>query len=305
MTTAGRFSGMAPTAKATAAVKTTVNLSPRARLRTIDTTRATPAIHRICWVSLSSWRVRGVLTACSACSIPEMWPTSVAIPVAVTTNSPEPRVTLVFMYTMSERSPSGVPAPSTGSVPLATGRLSPVSADSAISIVAARSSRPSAGTMSPASIETMSPGTSCSAGISCSCPSRIALALTIIIFCNAATAVAALPSCCRPRTALNSVSATRTMPVSHSCSSRLTTPAASRTICIRSVYWRRNARQRGSAVPASNLFGPNRSARKATSAELRPECSSTFSTCRTPLALSVCHTGAPSPGARPGAGAPI
>jgi len=33
----------------------------------------------------------------TACSIPEMWPTSVAIPVAVTTNSPEPRVTLVFM----------------------------------------------------------------------------------------------------------------------------------------------------------------------------------------------------------------
>ena len=29
-----------------------------------------------------------------------MWPTSVAIPVAVTTNSPAPRVTLVFMYTM-------------------------------------------------------------------------------------------------------------------------------------------------------------------------------------------------------------
>ena len=84
--------------------------------------------------------------------MPEMWPTSVAMPVAVTTNSPEPRVTLVFMYTMSVRSPSGVPAPSTGSVPLATGRLSPVSADSATSSVAARSSRPSAGTMSPASI---------------------------------------------------------------------------------------------------------------------------------------------------------
>ena len=37
-----------------------------------------------------------------------MWPTSVAMPVAVTTNSPLPRVTLVFMYTMSVRSPSGV-----------------------------------------------------------------------------------------------------------------------------------------------------------------------------------------------------
>jgi hypothetical protein len=97
VTTAGRFSGMAPIAKATAAVKTAVNVSPRARFKIIDTISAPPAIHRIWWVSLSSWRVSGVLPACSACSIPEMWPTSVAIPVAVTTNSPEPRVTLVFM----------------------------------------------------------------------------------------------------------------------------------------------------------------------------------------------------------------
>jgi hypothetical protein len=50
VTTAGRFSGRAPIAKATAAVKATVNVSPRARLSAIDTTRATPAIHRICWV---------------------------------------------------------------------------------------------------------------------------------------------------------------------------------------------------------------------------------------------------------------
>jgi hypothetical protein len=39
-------------AKATAAVKTAVNVSPRARFSTVDTTSATPAIHRIWWVSL-------------------------------------------------------------------------------------------------------------------------------------------------------------------------------------------------------------------------------------------------------------
>src|SRR5271165_3746509 len=43
-----------------------------------------------------------------------MWPTSVALPVAVTTNWPVPRVTEVFMYTMSVRSPSGTPASPTG-----------------------------------------------------------------------------------------------------------------------------------------------------------------------------------------------
>ena len=194
VTTAGRFSGSAPMANATAALNTAVNMSPRIRFSVIETSSATSAIHRIWWVSVSSCRVSGVLSAFSACSRPEMWPTSVAIPVAVTTNSPAPRVTLVFMYTMSVRSPSGVSVPATVSVPLATGRLSPVSADSATSSVAARTSRPSAGTTSPASIATTSPGTNCSAGICSSRPSRLTLALTIIICCRAATAATAFPS---------------------------------------------------------------------------------------------------------------
>ena len=45
-----------------------------------------------------------------------MRPTSVAVPVAVTTNSPAPRVTAVFMYTMQARSPSGRPASPAGAV---------------------------------------------------------------------------------------------------------------------------------------------------------------------------------------------
>jgi hypothetical protein len=115
--------------------------------------------------------------------------------------------------------------------------LSPVSADSATSSVAALSSRPSAGTTSPASIATMSPGTSCSAGTSISRPSRRTFALTIIIFCNAATAAAAFPSWLTPRTALNSVRKSRTRPVPSSFSGQmLPIPATSRTICIGSRY---------------------------------------------------------------------
>ena len=59
----------------------------------------------------------------------------------------------------------------------------------------------------------MSPGTSCPAGISASWPSRLTLAVMIIIFCRAAAAAAALPSWCRPITALNSVSEISKMPV--------------------------------------------------------------------------------------------
>ena len=162
-----------------------------------------------------------------------MWPTSVAIPVAVTTNSPVPRVTEVFMYTMPVRSPSGVPASPTGAVPFATGRLSPVSSDSATSSIATCTSLPSAGTMSPASIETTSPGTSCREGISACWPSRRTRAVTTIMFCSAATACSAWPSCCRPRTALASVSRISSGPVPNCLRGKmLRMPAVSKTICM-------------------------------------------------------------------------
>ena len=142
-----------------------------------------------------------------------MWPTSVAIPVAVTTNSPAPRVTLVFMYTMSVRSPSGVPAPATGSVPLATGRLSPVSADSPASSVAAFSSRPSAGHDIARLDRDDVAGNQLPGGDLRQLAVPPHPGLDDLIFCRAATAAAAFPSCCRPMTALNSVSRISRMPV--------------------------------------------------------------------------------------------
>jgi hypothetical protein len=215
VTTAGRPVGIADTANATAAVNTTANSLPRARLMTTEASSAMPAITRIWLVSLLSWRVSGVSASFSLCSMPEIRPTSVPMPVAVTSSSPAPRVTLVFMYAMSERSPSAVSAAATAATSLATGRLSPVSADSSISSVAARSSRPSAGTTSPASICTTSPGTSSSAGISTRVPARRTFALMIIIFWRASIAAAALPSWCRPRAALSRVRAISRMPVPH------------------------------------------------------------------------------------------
>ena len=48
-------------------------------------------------VSWSSCLVRGVFSCSTPLNIPEMCPTSVDIPVAVTTISPRPRVTCEFM----------------------------------------------------------------------------------------------------------------------------------------------------------------------------------------------------------------
>ncbi len=182
VTTAGRPVGIAEMANAIAAVNTVSKLSPRDRLSRIDTATAAPEMKRIWPVNFLSWTVSGVSTSSELWSMCEMWPTSVAIPVDVTTKTPVPRVTFVFMYTMSVRSPRGVSGPSTDSTPFDTGKLSPVSADSATSSVAADSRRPSAGTRSPASMDTMSPGTSSSAGICTNSPSRCTRALMIIIF---------------------------------------------------------------------------------------------------------------------------
>ena len=70
-----------------------------------------------------------------------MCPTSVDMPVATTSIVPAPRVTWVFMNARSTRSPSAESA-ATGSICFGTGRLSPVSADSSISSVAARQDPP-------------------------------------------------------------------------------------------------------------------------------------------------------------------
>ena len=179
---------------------------------------------------------------------------------------------------MSTRSPSGTSLPGTGSTRLATGVLSPVSPASSISSVAATRTRPSAGTLSPASKLTTSPGTRSSAGTSTIWPSRLTAAVMINICRSAATLSAALPSWCRPITALSTVRPRMTSPVETSWSATmLTTAAPTRTSCIRSRYWRRNARHAGSLASSASLLGPYCCRRWVTAAELRPTAGSTSS----------------------------
>ena len=106
-----------------------------------------------------------------------MRPIWVAWPVAVTTNVAEPRVTWVFWNTRFVRSPSAVSPAGSVVRSLATGALSPVSAASCTSRVAEVTMRPSAGTTSPASISTTSPGTSVVESTSSTSPDRRTRAL--------------------------------------------------------------------------------------------------------------------------------
>ena len=115
-------------------------------------------------MSESSSRCSGERLRVTDVSIVAMRPISVDMPVAVTTIAAVPLVTEVFWKRMFVRSPRETsPA---GRVPASfgTGALSPVSAASCVSRVADRRMRPSAGTMSPASSVTMSPGTMSTGG---------------------------------------------------------------------------------------------------------------------------------------------
>ncbi len=179
-----------------------------------------------------SSRVSGDCSFLVADSIREIRPSSVPAPVAVTTSSPLPWVTGVFMNAMLVRSPG--PSPSSVRVPasLAAGTLSPVSADSSICSEPATTIRPSAGTSSPAVTSTMSPTTSCSAGISASAPSRRTRAVASIIDFSAFIALSALPSWRRPTRALSRVRTSSRIAVVHSPMAIETTAAATRMICM-------------------------------------------------------------------------
>ena len=105
VTTAGRPVGIAETENATAVRNSAWNGWSRYSPRPIEIASETPAITRIWLVSVLSCLVSGVCSAVVCDSMCEMWPTSVPMPVEVTTNVAAPRVTWVFMNAMSTRSP--------------------------------------------------------------------------------------------------------------------------------------------------------------------------------------------------------
>ena len=97
VTTAGRPEGIDAIARLIPARNRVSKSSPRITPMMTISTNAAAAIRVITTVSWSSCLVSGVFSCSTPLSIPEMWPTSVDIPVAVTTISPRPRVTCEFM----------------------------------------------------------------------------------------------------------------------------------------------------------------------------------------------------------------
>ena len=135
--------------------------------------------------------------------------------------APVPRVTEVFWKSMFVRSPSGDVAPrAAASASFGTGALSPVSAASCASSVADRTIRPSAGTMSPASTWTRSPGTTSTAGTgSARRRARPWPAGTCIL--QRVDARPGLQLLARPRTTLSRISSATMIPVETSPMTKL------------------------------------------------------------------------------------
>ncbi len=97
VTTAGKPVGMAAMASVMPVRNNESKSSPRARPRMMMRASAAAAMMVMSTVSWSSCLVSGDFSCSTPLSIPEMCPTSLDIPVAVTTISPRPRVTCEFM----------------------------------------------------------------------------------------------------------------------------------------------------------------------------------------------------------------
>ncbi len=96
VTAAGSPSGIAPTARATAAVIIAANGSPRS-IPTTTLNAARPRITTVStWLKRASLRVSGVCTVAVVPTSLCTWPISVSAPVATTTPRPLPAVTNVL-----------------------------------------------------------------------------------------------------------------------------------------------------------------------------------------------------------------
>jgi hypothetical protein len=154
---------------------------------------------------------------------------------------------------------------------LATGTLSPVSADSSTSSCTASSRRPSAGMRSPASTATTSPGTSSSVGTVRSSPSRRTRALVTTIDRSASSDASARDSMTKPMMLLRTTTASTTSGVFSSPeTAKLTAAATSSTTVSSSRSWAASRFHAGSRGASGSWLGPWRTRRSVASVPLRP-----------------------------------
>src|SRR6056297_483279 len=219
-------------------------------------------------------RCNGVTCASADSASSEMRPSSVAMPVAVTTPSPEPSPISVPRYVIGVRSANGASA-STASIRFVTATDSPVRDASSTRTPFASSSRRSAGTRSPLSSTTMSPGTSSDSSTDRSRPPRRTRTSGRARTRKAFIARTARHSVVKPIPALTSTTAAMAIASSQRAVATATTPAATSTRITVLMNWSSRIRH-GLLVRASrSSLGPCRSSRRRASSSLSPWAGST------------------------------
>ena len=145
------------------------------------------------------------------------------------------------------------------------GALSPVSAASCASSVADATIRPSAGTMSPASSRTTSPGTISSAGTISTWPSRTTRVCGTCSLASASTLARAFSSCRVPRTTLSSTRAATSAAVDSCPMTALAAATATSMMFIGSRSWASPTTQIDGGFSLLSLLGPVSCSRRAAS----------------------------------------
>ena len=192
------------------------------------TSAATPRLTHISQrpSSLSLFSM-GVVSSTISWTREEIVPSSVLMPVPVTTASPDPLVKAVPLKSMLARSARGT---SSGRISddFATGRDSPVSDDSSACSFEPARIRRSAVMMSPPSRMMISPGTRSWAGISMTIPLRRTLELTAPSLRSASIERFPLSSVTKPMAAFIKITATMANPSTKSPRTKERRPAATK-----------------------------------------------------------------------------
>ena len=166
---------------------------------------------------------------------PAIFPTSVCIPISVTTAFPRPYVTKLPENNIFVRSPSGASFKRVSLI-FSTARLSPVSALSSTLRLAFSINLPSAGTISPASSKITSPTTNSLAGSWITTPSRNTFASGPESFFKLCNDCSAFTVCIVPKIALTVITVTITAALSTSPSMPDMTADAIKISTKKSLY---------------------------------------------------------------------
>ena len=203
VTMAGKPSGIAETANETDVIKISSAGMPLAKPTPKMMPQATTATIPSVLPKRASLACNGVCSAFAQSRRCAIFPTSVSMPVAVTTAFPVPVRTLQPEKTILQRSAICAFSGRTASAFFSASADSPDKADSSHFNPEHSSKRASAGRISPLSKQRMSPGTRLAASMRFSCPSRMTFASGAAKFFNASSAFSALFSCITPMTALH------------------------------------------------------------------------------------------------------